>query len=265
MIRTLREAMPRLLGRRSDLERVLGVRCRDRALYEKALRHRSVLRRRSLHAYRSNERLEYLGDAVLGFIVAEYLYNRFPYEPEGYLTTLRSKLVSGQALSARARELGLGKMVVMSDEFERSGGRETASVLADTFEAVIGALYLDRGVKAARRFIRRVVLETTDLARLAAEDDNFKSLLLELAQANGWGQPQYRVIKTRGPGHVRTFTVVVSIEDMPLGRGEGGSKKHAEKEAARLALQRIGPLPGERKLRGAVGIAGGAPQHSAPK
>ena len=211
----------------------------DLALYEQALRHRSLLRGQPRSHLYSNERLEFLGDAVLGFVVAEYLYRHFPDETEGFLTRLRAKLVNGLALAHYAESIDLGLLILMSENMVQTQGRHNQTILADAFEAVIGALYLDRGINAARRFIHRTMLDHADLTGLAAKRDNYKSLLLEYVQAEGWSQPQYRVVTEEGPSHNRTFTVEVLVNEVPHGRGEAGSKKSAEQKAAREALKRL--------------------------
>ncbi len=208
----------------------------DLALYEQALRHRSLLRGQLRSHLYSNERLEFLGDAVLGFVVAEYLYRHFPDETEGFLTRLRAKLVNGQALAIYAESINLGTLILMSENMVQTQGRRNQTILADAFEAIIGALYLDRGTNAARRFIHRTMLDHVDLSGLAAKRDNFKSLLLEYVQAEGWPQPEYRVVTEEGPSHDRVFTVEVLVNDVPYGQGEAGSKKSAEQKAAREAL-----------------------------
>jgi len=212
---------------------------RDLALYEQALRHRSLLRGELRSHLYSNERLEFLGDAVLGFVVAEHLYRHFPEETEGFLTQLRAKLVNGLALADYAQSISLGAFILMSENMVQTEGRQNQTILADAFEAVIGALYLDRGMGAARRFIHRTMLDHADLHDLAAQRDNFKSLLLEYVQAEAWPQPQYRVVTEEGPSHDRTFTVEVLVNGVPYGRGEAGSKKSAEQKAAREALERL--------------------------
>ena len=224
---------------REDVEELVGMSVSDLALYEQALRHRSLLRGQPKSHLYSNERLEFLGDAVLGFVVAEYLYRHFPDETEGFLTRLRAKLVNGQALARYAESIDLGAVILMSDNMIQTQGRRNQTILADAFEAVIGALYLDRGMNAARRFIHRTMLDHADLSKLAAKRDNFKSLLLEYVQAEGWPQPHYRVVTEEGPSHNRTFTVEVLVNDQSCGRGEASSKKSAEQKAAREALNNL--------------------------
>lgn len=219
--------------------RLVGRPITDLALYERAFTHRSILRAHPESGRVSNERLEFLGDAVLGFIVAEHLHHRFPNKDEGFLTKLRAKLVNGQALARCARSIELGPLVIMSENMEQTGGRSSVSILADAYEAVIGAVYLDLGLEEARAFIIRSMFNDVDLEALAAQHDNYKSLLLEYAQAHSWPQPRYRVLTEQGPSHDRTFTVEVLINDEPYGTGTAGSKKRAEQLAANEALVRI--------------------------
>ncbi len=224
---------------RKDLERLVGFRVRDMELYERAMRHRSLLRGEINSAARSNERLEFLGDAVLGFITAEHLYRLFPTKDEGFLTRLRAKLVNGKALAECAEQIDLGQLILMSKNMVQERGRENRTILADAFEALIGAIYLDLGLGAARTFIHRTMLAQVDLGELAQQHDNYKSLLLEYAQARGWPQPTYRVVSEEGPSHARTFTVDAVLQNRPSGRGQAGSKKLAEQRAAREALKRL--------------------------
>lgn len=224
---------------RGEIERLVDAPVRDLQLYERALTHRSVLRGQADSHLFSNERLEFLGDAVLGFVVAEDLHARFPDKNEGFLTRLRAKLVNGSALAGYALEIGLDPLVRMSANMEQTGGRRNETILADAFEAVIGALYLDLGLEAARRFIHRTMLEIVDLSDLATRRDNFKSLLLEHAQAHGQSQPTYRVVAEEGPSHEKVFTVEVLIDGVSYGTGSATSKKTAEQHAARKALRQL--------------------------
>ncbi len=221
------------------VRRLTGLPVRNPALYEQALTHRSMLRGQPDSHLHSNERLEFLGDAVLGFVMAAYLYEHFPDRNEGFLTRLRAKLVNREALAQAARRLGLGAHVRLSENMERVGGRENDSILSDAFEALVGAVYLDLGLEAARAFVERVLLAPLDLEALARRPDNYKSLLLEFAQARGWPQPRYRVVAEEGPSHARTFTVEAWIGNRRLGCGTAGSKKQAEQQAAREALARL--------------------------
>lgn len=222
---------------REALERLTGLTIGDLVLYERALTHRSLLRTDLRPDLRSNERLEYLGDAILGMVVAEHLFNRFPDRDEGYLTRLRAKLVNRKALAVNATELNLGQIMLMSDAIAATTGRTSESILSDAFEAIIGAIYLDLGMHAARTFIKRTVLHRVNLPELASQQDNFKSLLLEFAQARKWPQPAYRIKEEFGPSHDKIFTIEVILSDRQLGEGTARSKKEAEQLAAREALR----------------------------
>ena len=238
-LRSAGRETPAAFERLTVMRRLTGLPVRNAALYEQALTHRSLLRGHPDSHLHSNERLEFLGDAVLGFVVAAYLYEHFPDRNEGFLTRLRAKLVNREALAQAARRLELGAYVRLSENMERAGGRANDSILSDAFEALIGAIYLDLGLEAARAFVERVLLEPLDLEALARRPDNYKSMLLEFAQARGWPQPRYRVVAERGPSHARTFTVEAWIGNRCLGTGTAGSKKQAEQQAAREALARL--------------------------
>jgi len=229
------EVMPSGVAR-ADIERFVGMRIHDLRFYEHALRHRSVFRGRVTTGTESNERLEFLGDAILGAAVAERLYTEFPNSSEGLLTRMRANLVNGQVLADYARALHLGPLILMSENTARSEGRDNPTILADAFEAIVGALYLDLGFDAARGFVLRVIDQLVDLESLSVQRSNFKSLLLEYAQARGWAQPSYSVAAEEGPSHDRSFTIDVLVEGIPRGRGLAGSKKQAEQTAAQEAL-----------------------------
>ncbi len=207
--------------------------------YQQALLHRSMLRGEPRSHLQSNERLEFLGDAVLGFVTAEHLYRKFTERDEGFLTRVRAKIVNGQALARFAERLNLGPLILLSENMDQSGGRENPTILADAFEAVIGALYLDLGEEAARGFIEEKILKELNLEDLADQRDNYKSLLLEHAQSLGWAQPLYRVTDEEGPSHEKTFTVEVLLNGESYGRGVARNKKTAEQEAAGEALDRL--------------------------
>lgn len=220
------------------LSKALGCPIEDHKLYRQALCHRSLLRGRpNAHLY-SNERLEYLGDAIVGSLVAEHLYSNYPERDEGFLTRLRAKLVNGRALAARAREINLAEFLLVSDSLSKEQ-RNSNSILADAFEAVIGALYLDQGMDTTRAFVERTVLSHMDLDQLARVKDNFKSILLETVQAESQQQPEYTVMSESGPSHDKRFVVAVLINGTEYGRGEDRSKKGAEQRAAREALKKL--------------------------
>lgn len=228
---------------RTALEALVGAPIGPLRLYEQALKHRSLLRTDPAESHlASNERLEFLGDAVLGFVTAEHLYALYPGENEGFLTRMRAKLVNGKALSRWAERVGLGQHVLISDNMEQSGGRANRTILADAMEAFIGAIYLDLGMEAARRFIYRTLLDALDLDALATKRENFKSLLLEYVQAQAWHQPRYEVVGEEGPSHDKRFTVVVWVDGTAYGPSTGSSKKRAEQQAAAVALEHFQKL-----------------------
>ncbi|GAB4372204.1 MAG: ribonuclease III [Acidobacteriota bacterium] len=221
-----------------ELERALGHVFRDRALLRRALVHRSWAHEHGEADH--NEPLEFLGDAVIGFLVAERIVRRRPELDEGAMTRLRARLVNTRALADQARRLGLGKALALGRGEELTGGRDKDSLLADAFEAVIGALFLDGGVRAARRFVNRIVAKEIDESRSGRGGQrDAKTALQELAQARGWPLPAYHVIAEQGPDHARRFVVEVRLPGGRSGRGEGSSKKRAEQRAARAALEAI--------------------------
>jgi len=224
---------------RATLEALAGQPLDDLDLYRQALRHRSAVRGQpDSHRY-SNERLEYLGDAVLGLVVGAHLFETFPDTDEGFLSRLRAKLVSGAALAEHARAHGFGPLLAMSAEMRQSGGEDHSTLLADAFEAFIGALYIDKGLDGARLFVETTVLAGRDLDALASHRDNYKSVLLEKAQGRGWPQPVYTVLAADGASHARVFTVEVQVRGEAYGTGQATSKKQAEQLAARAALERL--------------------------
>jgi len=209
---------------------------RNKKLLIEALKHRSYLVESGEPRLKSNERLELLGDAVLGLLVTEYLFRKFPKEEEGNLTTMKSLMVSRRVLLTIGKEIDLGQFIMLSKAEERAGGRKRSSIISDAVESVIGAIYLDGGLEAARRTVDKLVISQLD--RVLAEEShrNFKSILLEYCQASGISGPSYIVTQEEGPDHDKEFTVSVMINDETLGIGKGNSKKKAEQWAAREAL-----------------------------
>jgi len=196
----------------------------------------------------SNERLEFLGDAVLGLVANEELYHGYPDRSEGDLTKMKSLLVCGARLSEVAMEFELGEYVRMSRSEAATGGRQRSSILADTTEALIGAVYLDGGLGPAREVIKRIVLQGSENVLAQRSLRNYKSRLQELIQAEYKSPPRYKVTKVSGPDHNRTFEVSVSFQGEILGTGEGRNKKTAEQHAARVALEQMSLLEAEEPL-----------------
>jgi ribonuclease-3 len=221
------------------LQEVLGVTFRNRSLLEQAMIHSSYVNENPELVSSHNERLEFLGDAVLGFIVAEKLYQEFPDITEGEMTKLRAALVRRDTLARIARAVGLGDFLYMGKGEEASGGRTKTPNLAGALEAMIGAIYLDQGLTAARDAILKLLgKELSRVSRYGAGVD-YKSRLQELIQSRNQSTPAYRLVAQTGPDHDRRFTVEVMAGGVILGRGTGKSKKLAETEAARLALDRL--------------------------
>jgi ribonuclease-3 len=220
----------------NPLEERIGHKFRNSLLLAEALTHPSLGHETQRHHF-DNQRLEFLGDAVLQLIITEYLYAMFPREAEGRLTKLRSRLVSREALRGHAQKLELGQFLMMGRGEEASGGRERTSTLADAFEALLGAIYLDTDLETARRFL--LTLAAGDLAALAEEpvDINPKGHLQEVLQAISPRSPVYELLSECGPEHEKTFVVRVVWEGMALGQGSGRSKKQAETAAACEAMQ----------------------------
>jgi ribonuclease III len=183
--------------------------------------------------------MEFLGDSVLNLIVGEVLYRRYPRSQEGDLTKLRSRLVNRKALASYARELGLSEFILMSPSAAHSGGKGQETITADTFEAIVAAIYLDRGFDAARKFVEHQITRAIETGTVAVHDENHKSLLLELSQSRGLGIPRYLIIREEGPDHDRTFTVEALINGAPRGSGKGKNKKEAEQAAAQAALDAL--------------------------
>lgn len=220
------------------LEQILGYHFNDRALLRLGLAHRSIVRARN-GLVPSNERLEFLGDSVLGLVIADQLYRDHPDLDEGDLTKQKAMLVNESALSRVAVEIGFNNYIIMSSEEEKSGGRERASIISDSFEAVIGAIYLDGGLAPARRTVLHCLYSRRDDILSDDSQRNNKGDLLELVQARGDAAPQYEVVRETGPDHDKTFCVAVWIGDQRLGEGTGPSKKEAEQRAAAAALARL--------------------------
>ncbi|MBP7875718.1 ribonuclease III [Candidatus Woesebacteria bacterium] len=211
-------------------------------LLETALTHRSALNEKLSQATESNERLEFLGDAVLELVSSEYLYQRCTTEPEGILTAYRSALVKTTTLAKVAQKLQLGERLYLSRGEESTGGRANMSLLADTVEAVIGALYLDQGYAAAQSFIAEHILSLLDDVLQKRLYKDAKSDLQELVQAKKWPTPEYRVIEATGPDHEKEFVIEVVINNESFARGEGKSKQIAQQQAAAAALEKFNSI-----------------------
>ncbi len=208
---------------------------KNKDLFDLALTHRSwVNEHKGIRS--SNERLEFLGDAVLEFVVSKELYSQFPDQEEGYLTALRANIVNTVSLAEIAKKLNLGSILFLSKGEEESGGRTNGSLLADTVEAIIGAIYIDRGVLEAEKFIAENLLVDLEI-RSSQPLKDFKSRLQELVQSQSLPTPKYQVVGEAGPDHDKIFTTEVFVNGKVWGKGEGKSKATAEQEAAKTAFE----------------------------
>lgn len=218
-----------------EIEQKIGITFKDKDLLGLAFIHRSFLNENP-RVQESNERLEFLGDAVLEFVVSEHLFKKFSKEDEGHLTALRAKLVNTISLSETAKELEIGNLLCLSKGEEKSGGRENPSLLANTVEAIIGAIFIDQGIEAAQEFIDKFILKKIpEIVKISLKDP--KSLLQEFVQANGHSTPFYRVVKEEGPDHAKQFTVEVVVDGKAYAQGTGPSKQIAAQKAAEEAIK----------------------------
>ncbi|HEY8849753.1 MAG TPA: ribonuclease III [Thermoanaerobaculia bacterium] len=220
----------------SEFESRIGYTFRRRDILNRALTHKSYSHEARHEDVRDNETFEFLGDSVLGFVIGDLLFQRFPKLDEGALSKIKAYLVSANSLAEKARDYGMGEVIFLGVGEEKSGGRRKDSLLANLFEAMIAAVYLDGGIDPARKLIERSFvndLETIDVEDLLFQD--YKTALQELAQGKGLPLPEYNVIAEIGPDHDKRFVVEVKIGNQ-LARGEGSSKKEAQQQAAQNAL-----------------------------
>lgn len=238
---TLRELFPPMQqlepAQVAKLEQALGVQITTVALYEQALTHRSYLQVANSPDYHSNERLEFLGDAILGSITAEYLFYGHRQVLEGELTKMRSWLVNKRSLALCAKAINLDQFLFLSYSARQSLERGNDSMLADALEAIIAAIYVDKGFEEARKFIIDKLLPIMVEGSIV-QDTNFKSLLLETVQARGQSAPRYVVVAEEGPDHEKQFIVEVLVGDRRVGTGRGRNKKEAEQNAAAVAMDK---------------------------
>ena len=227
-------------GRGSQLERRLGAALRSRKLWDQALTHRSYAYEKG--GLPTNERLEFLGDAVLGVIITDKLYSEFPHQTEGDLAKMRAALVNMTVLADVAREIGLGDYIKLGRGEEMTGGREKSSILADTLEAVFGAIFLDRGIKRAEAVILGLFLPRIRGKVEGGVVTDYKTTLQEIAAAQLGTLPEYSLSES-GPDHAKHFKAEVLLSGRPYGSGTGRSKKEAEQAAARVAVERLRAEP----------------------
>jgi len=222
-----------------DLEAAIGYRFRNIQLLQNALTHSSYANERWHNSLLSNERLEFLGDSVLGMLVADYLYSTFPNRPEGELTRMRADMVCEHTLAEVANKIGLGEHLLLGHGEERLGGRSRESILADATESVIAACYLDGGLNAALQFVQKYILVEVPVTRLNNVD--YKTALQELVQQKKNQVLSYALVGQSGPDHDKQFEVEVSLNGTTVGKGTGRSKKRAEQMAAKAAIEKLFP------------------------
>lgn len=218
----------------SSLQSKLGYFFKDITLLKTALTHRS-----SKNAEVSNERLEFLGDSILGLVVSHFLYQNFPEKGEGDLTKLKAILVSEQSLSLVAKSIDLGNYIYLSSEEEKSGGKEKPSIISDAYESIIGAVFLDGGFFQSEKLIKEQILSRLNELTEEKISYNYKGELLEYLQFSNLGLPKYKVVEEVGPDHKKVFTISVWVKGAIMGTGVGKSKKEAEQNAAKMALENL--------------------------
>ena len=223
----------------NELEAAIGYRFRNITLLQNALAHSSYANERWHNSLMSNERLEFLGDSILGMLVADHLYRNFPDRPEGELTRMRADMVCERALASVANGLQLGRHLMLGKGEEQGGGRSRNSILADAVESVIAACYLDGGMDAAIAFVQKFILVNVPVRKLKNAD--YKTALQELVQQKKNQQLLYRLAGESGPDHDKQFQVELLLNGQVIGVGIGSSKKRAEQEAARVALEHLFP------------------------
>lgn len=222
-----------------NLEEKIGLEFKNKDLLKTAFIHRSYLNEHPKEKLPHNERLEFLGDSVLGFIISDYLFKQFPNDPEGDLTNYRSSIVNARILSKVSKELSLGDYLFLSKGEESTGGRERQYILANTYESFLGAIYLDGGVAESEKFIHNTLIgHLQDIIKNKLYKD-YKSQLQEISQSKFSITPNYRVISENGPDHTKIFETGAYLDKKLLAKGSGKSKQSSEQEAAKAALEKI--------------------------
>jgi ribonuclease III len=225
------------------LERRIGYRFRDRGMLEHALTHRSRVHEDASGGVFDNESMEFLGDSVLGFVIADMLFRQFPHHNEGQKSKLKASIVSAASLARLGEKINLGEFLILGRGEEKTGGRRKLALIADCYEALIAAIYLDGGIEPAKNFIERqfagLIQEARRTGAHATFTEDYKSALQEWLQSHDRGLPAYRLAGEIGPAHRRLFDVEVVVNGVPVARAEGKSKKEAAQAAAKLALDRL--------------------------
>lgn len=224
------------------LQKKLGVRFKNQSLLQHALTHTSYIHENKLPTDQSNERLEFLGDAVLGICIAEMLIRAFPDEPEGALSKRRAALVNQKQVARLAEAIDLGPALRLGKGEEKTGGRTKSSLLGDAFEAMIGAMYLDQGLEVVQPFLQNLFKELIPVSKTVETSQDYKTRLQEFYQKEFKRSPRYVVVNESGPDHSKIFEVRIDFQGSSLGEGKGRSKREAEQDAARHAIVKLGPI-----------------------
>ena len=219
-----------------EIQHIIGYEFENLELLYRAMTHSSYANDNKMSKFSCNERLEFLGDAVLELISSEYLYDNFPNKPEGELTKLGASLVSEYPLAAVAKELGLGKYILLSNGEENTGGRERASITSDAVEALLGAIYLDGGIEHAREFVYKYVVSDIENKQLFHDS---KTVLQEIIQKYKLGELSYVVVREDGPDHLKEYEVNCMLDNKVIGNGIGRTKKNAQQQAAYNAIKKL--------------------------
>lgn len=227
----------------ASLAEVLGIKFNNPKILEQALLHSSYANENpTLDSYAHNERLEFLGDAILGFVICDYLFTNFPSYPEGELTKIKSLVVSKPVLAQIARKLNLGNYLILGHGEGMTGGRKRDSILSNALESLFGAIYLDQGIEPTRKFIIGLLQEAILRPLLTKEHHDYKTLLQEYSQRHHKVPPKYRIVNEKGPDHAKIYSSEVLLANVVKGSGQGSSKKEAEQNAAKIAYELIAEI-----------------------
>jgi len=222
-----------------NLEKILDYKFKNKILLKEALTHPSFQKKSLKDKKANNQRLEFLGDSVLNLVVTEYLYRKLPSFSEGKLTKIKSVIVSKDILAKWANQLSLGKYIILGKGEDSTGGRKKLSILADCFEALLGAIYLDTGLQKTKKIISLFIKKETELIIKGKHGEDYKTLLQEISQKKMKCLPEYCLIKEKGPDHKKIFSIEVRLKKIVYGTGTGENKKEAEQEAAQDALKKL--------------------------
>ncbi|WP_027340530.1 ribonuclease III [Halonatronum saccharophilum] len=226
-------------GYLKKIQEEIGIEFKDESILKRALTHKSYANERRNLNLKDNERLEFLGDSVQDLVVSEYMFLKYPDHPEGDLAKIRSVVVSAPVLAQKAREISLGDYLLLGKGEEMTGGRKRDSILADAFEALVGSIYLDRGLEVVEKFILSLLVPDIKNVEIGEHIQDYKTLLQEIIQRDSNSRPEYKVVKEEGPDHNKEFTIEVDFDGDILGRGKGSSKKEAQQRAAKDAISKI--------------------------